>query len=598
MTSHKTYLIIFFFFVFNFIEAQSIDEIKKDHAKYIWGEGSGSTLKKADQNALSMLINQISTTVESKFEQFITEDRNNNEFDLKEKVNSVVKTYSNATLHSTERLVISNEPDAKVFRYIKRRNVEKVFVERKNKINNFIGHARKAENDVRIADAMRYYYSALILLKSHPDCNAIENTDDEGNQHLLISWIPAKMNEIFSQINYEVKEIRDGDNIKTVYLYISYKSMPVINLDYSFWDGRDWSNLYSAKNGEGFLEYYGTNAKDRESAKIKTEYIYENMARVDNELEKVMEKIDPITFSRSSYNLNFEIPDKVMEINEPPVKTNIASIEISDKYNDVITQVTDAIENREYKKVNRLFTKDGYEMFNKLIAYGNANVLSKPDLKVFRFNDEIMCRSIQMTFNFANNFKKFVEDVVFHFNKRGKIESLSFGLSKIALKSILENNAWSEADRLLLINFLEHFKTAYALERINYIESIFADNALIITGYIVKVKSGIENRYLNNKIVKYNRQSKQQYIRNLKYSFNSKEYINIQFEECEVQKGGAGGDIYGVKIKQNYYSSNYGDMGYLFLIVDLEDTQLPVIHVRTWQPDKTGGAKIYGLSDF
>ena len=87
MTSHKTYLIIFLFFVFNYIEAQSIDEIKKDHAKYIWGEGSGSTLKKADQNALSMLINQISTTVESKFEQFITEDRNNNEFDLKEKVN-------------------------------------------------------------------------------------------------------------------------------------------------------------------------------------------------------------------------------------------------------------------------------------------------------------------------------------------------------------------------------------------------------------------------------------------------------------------------------------------------------------------------------
>jgi len=598
MTSHKTYLIIFLFFVFNYIEAQSIDEIKKDHAKYIWGEGSGSTLKKADQNALSMLINQISTTVESKFEQFITEDRNNNEFDLKEKVNSVVKTYSNATLHSTERLVISNEPDAKVFRYIKRRNVEKVFVERKNKINNFIGHAHKAENDVRIADAMRYYYSALILLKSHPDCNAIENTDNEGNQHLLISWIPAKMNEIFSQINYEVKEIRDGDNIKTVYLYISYKSMPVINLDYSFWDGRDWSNLYSAKNGEGFLEYYGTNAKDRESAKIKTEYIYENMARVDNELEKVMEKIDPIPFSRSSYNLSFEIPDKVMEINKPPVKTNIASVEISDEYDDVITQVTDAIDNREYEKVSRLFTKDGYEMFNKLIAYGNANVLSKPDLKVFRFNDEIMCRSIQMTFNFANNFKKFVEDVVFHFNKRGKIESLSFGLSKIALKSILENNAWSEADRLLLINFLEHFKTAYALERINYIESIFADDALIITGYIVKVKSGIENRYLNNKIVKYNRQSKQQYIRNLKYSFNSKEYINIQFEECEVQKGGAGGDIYGVKIKQNYYSSNYGDMGYLFLIVDLEDTQLPVIHVRTWQPDKTGGAKIYGLSDF
>lgn len=150
----------------------------------------------------------------------------------------------------------------------------------------------------------------------------------------------------------------------------------------------------------------------------------------------------------------------------------------------------------------------------------------------------------------------------------------------------------------MLINFLEHFKTAYALKRIEYIESIFADDALIITGHVVKVKKGIENRYLNNGIVRYNRQTKQQYIRNLKYSFNSKEYVNIQFEECEVQKGGTGGNIYGVKIKQNYHSSNYGDTGYLFLIVDLEDSLQPVIHVRTWQPGKTGGERIYGLSDF
>ena len=598
MTSYKTYLIILSFFVFSFVEAQSIDEIKKEHAKYIWGEGSGSTLKKADQNALSILINQISTTVESKFEQFTEEDREDNEFDLKQKVKSVVKTYSNATLHNTERLVISNEPDAKVFRYIKRKDVDKVFVERKNKILNFIKLARKAEKEIRIADALRYYYSALILLKSHPDCNAIENTDEEGNKHLLISWIPDKMNEIFSHIIYSVRDISEKEEMKTVYLLITFKGKPVVNLDYSFWDGRDWTNLYSAKNGDGFLEYYGTNAKDIQKARIKSEYMYENMAKIDDELEKVMEKIDPIPFRSSYYNLNFDIPEKVVEANESPVNTNIASVEISDEYNDVITQVTDAIKNREYENVRNLFTTDGFEMFNKLIAYGDAKVLSKPDLKVFRFNNEIMCRSIKMTFNFKNNFKKFVEDVVFHFNKKGKIESLSFGLSGIALKSILEKNIWSETDRLILIDFLEHFKTAYALKRIKYIESIFADDALIITGYMVKVKPGIENRYLNNRIVKYNRQTKQQYIRNLKYSFNSKEYINIQFEECEVQKGGAGRNIYGVKIKQNYYSSNYGDTGYLFLIVDLKDTKQPIIHVRTWQPDKGDTTKIYGLSDF
>ena len=598
MKLHKTFLIFFLFFTFNFIEAQSIEEIKQNHTNYIWGEGDGCTLKKADQNALSMLISQISTTVESKFEQFTEENRDNEEFDLKQKVKSVVKTYSNATLHNTERLVISNEPDAKIFRYIKRKDVDKVFEERKNKIHNFIKFAFKAENEIRIADAMRYYYSALILLKSHPDCNSIENTDEEGSKHLLISWIPAKMNEIFSQINYQITDIKEGEDMKTVYLNINYKNKPVINLDYSFWDGRDWTNLYSAKNGEGFLEYYGTNAKDKNNAKIKTEYIYENMAKIDNELEKVMEKIDPIPFRSSYYNLNFNDNDKVVEIKDPVIKTNIARVEISDEYNGTISQVIDAIKTKQYQKVNHLFTDEGFDMFSKLIKYGNASILNNSDLKIYRFNDEIMCRSLNMSFDFKNNYKKFIEDVVFHFDEKGKISSLSFGLSDIALKSIIEKKIWSKGDRLVLINFLEHFKTAYALERLDYIESIFADDALIITGHVVKVKSGIENRYLNNKIIKYNRQTKQQYISNLKYSFNSKEYINIQFEECEVQKGGAGGNVYGVKIKQNYFSSNYGDTGYLFLIVDLHDTLQPVIHVRTWQPSKTGGERIYGLSDF
>ena len=157
---------------------------------------------------------------------------------------------------------------------------------------------------------------------------------------------------------------------------------------------------------------------------------------------------------------------------------------------------------------------------------------------------------------------------------------------------------WNEVDRMVLINFLEHYKTAYALKRLDYIESIFADDALIITGYVVKVKPNADSRYQSNRIVRYNRQSKTEYIRNLRYSFNSKEYINIRFEESNVRKGGKGGDIYGVQIKQNYFSSNYGDQGYLFLMVDLKDPKEPVVHVRTWQPTKGKKDSIYGLSDF
>ena len=51
----------------HFSYAQTIEQIKADRQTYIWGEGTGVTLNRADQVALGMLINQISTHVESQF---------------------------------------------------------------------------------------------------------------------------------------------------------------------------------------------------------------------------------------------------------------------------------------------------------------------------------------------------------------------------------------------------------------------------------------------------------------------------------------------------------------------------------------------------
>jgi len=51
-------------------------------------------------------------------------------------------------------------------------------------------------------------------------------------------------------------------------------------------------------------------------------------------------------------------------------------------------------------------------------------------------------------------------------------------------------------------------------------------------------------------------------------------------------------------MKQNYLSSNYGDERYMFLLVDLQDTAKPTIHIRTWQPDKDEKGNIYGIEDF
>lgn len=605
LTISKTILtLLFFLSVPVFSNAQTVDQIKADKNTYIWGEGSGTTLKEADNEALQMLISQISVQVESKFKHFVKEESSGeqDDYEFEEKVQSVVNTYSNATLHNTERIVISNEPDAKVFRYIERENVEKVFENRKDKIFDFVENAREAVKERRIGDGLRYYYWAFTLLKSHPDCNSLRYTDKKGEKHPLISWIPMKMNEVFAHLEFHVKNKEQKEDMKSVFLNITYKGESVENLDYSYWDGRDWSNLINVKDGRGFLEYYGSAAEGKKKGKVKAEYIYENQANIDGELKTVMKKIDPIPFRDSYYTIHFdktEDSDKSKQVaDENKVKTNISKVSDPAKYCSVLEKVQTAIAEERYASVKERFTNRGYNMFQKLIAYGNARMLSNSENTFYKFKDEVMARSLPMKFSFKNNHQEFVEDVVFHFNKTGKIKSLSFGLSKDALKNIIEKEVWNEVDRMVLVNFLEHYKTAYALKRLDYIESIFADDALIITGEVVKVKPNKDSRFQNNRIVQYNRQSKEEYIRNLKYSFQSKEYINIQFEESDVRKGGKKDNIYGVQIKQNYYSSNYGDQGYLFLMVDLKKPHKPIIHVRTWQPTKGKKDSIYGLSDF
>ena len=89
-----------------------------------------------------------------------------------------------------------------------------------------------------------------------------------------------------------------------------------------------------------------------------------------------------------------------------------------------------------------------------------------------------------------------------------------------------------------------------------------------------------------------------QYLRNLERCFDSNEYINIRFANNDIVKAGVGGEVYGIQIKQDYYSTNYGDTGYLFLMVDLNDPKKPIIKVRSWQPERDPNFGLVDLSHF
>jgi hypothetical protein len=574
--------------------AQSVHEVKADHENYFWGEGSGSTIRKADNEALSMLINQISTQVESRFE--LLQQEANNEY--QEKFNSVIKTYSAATLKNTERIITGEEPEAKVFRYIKRSEVDKIFVDRKNKILEFARNGEQALVNYQIADALKYYYWSLTLLKSHPDGNRITSPGGE----LMAVWLPEQINEIFQQIEISLGELIKEQTYATLILNIRYKGTPVSTYDYTYWDGRNWSNIISAKDGKGFVEFSGSNP-DIEEVRLKSEYMFEGESAIDAELDDVIQKIEPVPF-RNSYitikkerSASTEIrknePEKIAIYNSP-----FTEVTNKQPYIKIIEELKTSIRSGNYGSARPLFTEKGFDMYTKLVQFGKARILGDLELSFIQQGLEVEARSIPMSFSFQSNNKQFLEELVLHFDGNKKIDNLTFALGEQAIADIAERSSWSENIRMLMINFMEQYKTAYALKRLDYIESIFSDDALIITGSVLNVQPNEMNKYLGSKIVQYNRYTKQEYIKKLKLSFQSNEFINLKFEENEIRKAGKGGEIYGIQIKQYYTSTNYCDAGYLFLMIDMNDTTKPSIQVRTWQPEKNADGSIYGLNDF
>ena len=589
--------------------AQSVEDIKASE-EYLTGEGWGESLKAADNAALQDLISKISVSVESQFENIEEEITDQVSVDSRSACRSVVNTYSQATLQNTQRIVIENEPDAHVFRYVKRTEVDKIFESRRLKVFDMAGSAARAVEKGKVDDALRYYYWAYCLLQSIPNANGV--VDNAG--HVLTHWIPEQMDEVFDGVKaYKVSEENGVAEIRVL-----FKEQPVTSMDYTYFDGMDWSSLYGAKDGRGFVEFRP--GMTTENLKIKCEYEYSGEAHIDKEISTVVNVMKGKVF-RNAYVMvekeaspqplpkrddagiaEKEVTNSVMTMQSENTITMLAEDKVI-PYRESIEKVIAAIKSGNYVTAEECFTEDGKDMYRRLISYGNARVMGEPAYSFYTMGEsEVTCRSVPMSFSFRNNGRKFVEDVTFTFNKEGKIDYLAFALDEKSTTDILQHAMWSEYARKILAEFLENYKTAYALKRLDYIRSIFDDNAVIITGKVVtrqaNAQGEVGGEYLNNKYVQYTRQNKEQYMRNLERCFASNEYINIRFANNDIVKAGVGGEVYGIQIKQDYYSTNYGDTGYLFLMVDLNDPKKPVIKVRSWQPERDPNFGLIDLSHF
>lgn len=139
-----------------------------------------------------------------------------------------------------------------------------------------------------------------------------------------------------------------------------------------------------------------------------------------------------------------------------------------------------------------------------------------------------------------------------------------------------------QARRKLIVSYVERFRTAYDKKDINFMREIFSDEALIITGKVVR--RGGKDRTKMNDAIEYKKQNKTEYLENLDRVFKQTRYIHVDFSDVKVTLDPTKDGYYGVTVKQGYTSDIYSDEGYVFMLWDFRDASHPQIHVRTWQP--------------
>ncbi|MBQ8221769.1 MAG: hypothetical protein IJZ87_00245 [Bacteroidales bacterium] len=548
--------------------------------------------------------------------------------DQKTQLNLIIKTFENKIKEKMHQIPIVDDfenEEYSYFIYIKRSDFRDICNDRKKSINRLALKGYNSDNDaiLQFEDALRSYYWGMMLCLAHPQGNSLEITI-EDEKVLAYEWF--------------VNRIDGGDGVLKSFSFIVPKEGAfeesgdnlIVNLNTRSTTGTDISNLqFKYYNGQSYVPTSVNNGraivvipKNNSSINIRIEYEFMMESTIDPEVNRVLNLIKHnIKFKNEKHTINIapylkeftkkeeislgEISDIAENIEDKEHSNEWRKIDKkfnvkNPEYLSIMQEIETALRNNNYESVRHHFSSESYGMLDTLSKYGEITIVGKQDYSFMKLGEQVLCRDIDMLFNFKNHVS-FNREVVFRFDHTTKkVSSLAFRLSSITEKDIITKTAWPEEARLVLINFLEDYQTAYALKRHDYLESIYSADALIIVGHVIK-KTVIPDRVqfnISEDEVRLMQHDKETYFANLSRTFKSQDYINVRFAETEFTraKSATNKEVYGIRLLQEYYSSTYGDIGYLFLLVDLTDNT-PLIHVRAWQPDEVDLEKLMGMKD-
>ncbi len=132
-------------------------------------------------------------------------------------------------------------------------------------------------------------------------------------------------------------------------------------------------------------------------------------------------------------------------------------------------------------------------------------------------------------------------------------------------------------DKRTIINFIEQYQTSYKNKDIAFLEALFNEDALIITG--TKITSHHNHENINHGATKtmYRKENKEKYLNYIRRDLMSKAKPNLNISDIEIKQHPSNKQIYGVTIVQKYKSDKYDDESKLFLIVDTSKNHFVIL---------------------
>lgn len=257
------------------------------------------------------------------------------------------------------------------------------------------------------------------------------------------------------------------------------------------------------------------------------------------------------------------------------------------------------------------FAKDALSMlWSNTLFYCDDSYLV---VRMWNFSNSYMVRQVPILLipRDGSSKKEVYQEAVVEFDASGNVSDFKLASVKHLGESFERMGNPVDVERkIMILSYCDRFRTAYNTKDIQFMQQVFSDDALIITGTVITTKT-YEGKPITS--VRYKKQNKEQYLANLQKAFAANEWIDVKFSEIGTQGDGEASigitrstenpNLYGVRLRQEWKSSRYSDKGYVFLLWDFTNENSPVIHVRTWQPEWVGDKKIsdrelFSLEDF